>query len=473
MALKPATPAAMQLLMEGSLAMARMEATGIRIDVPYLDKAIDKARAQLLDLKDAIKSAEEYQLWRREFGNSMNLTARAQLGRVLFDVVGYKRNKFMGQSNSEGAFEHLKEIKFKDDYFKIQKLEKALGTYLLGIRREVVDGRIHPFFNLAAMDFMGEEQGGAESYRSTSSRPNLQNQPVRNKWISKVVRACMIPSPGCVFLEADYSTQEVHTAYCYNQDPKLLYDIEHGDMHKDRALELFKLTEEEYGNSKEEPGKLIRYIAKNKFVFAQFYGSYHSKCAPDLWDSISLYNLKTTKGISLYEHLKGKGVKKLGACEPGDEPVKGTYEYLVKEVQTKMWEETYTVYNQWKKDWWELYLRQGGVNSKTGFKMEGVFRRNQILCECIQGSAFHCLLWSIIQIQKKFIKYKMKSKVVVQVHDSILIDARKKELKNVVEIVKETMLNDVRKHWKWIICPLGVELEIAKKNWFEKIPYAA
>jgi hypothetical protein len=140
----------------------------------------------------------------------------------------------------------------------------------------------------------------------------------------------------------------------------------------------------------------------------------------------------------------------------------------VQQVEKKMWLETYTVYNQWKKDWWAQYQRNGGVNFLTGFKQEGVFRRNQILCDPVQGSAFHCLLWSLIQIQKKLLWKKLKAKIVNQVYDSVLIDTPESELSDVAEIVKKFALEKVMKHWKWIIVPLAIEMEICPENWFSK-----
>ena len=471
MSLVPATPQAMQLLMEGAVAMARIEQAGLRVDVPYLDKAIKDTKVEIANMEESIRNSKEYKAWMRHYGDKMKLNAPHQLGYIIFDVMGHKRNPFMvvrdretgkvRPSNEVAAFEHLR-LPFVNMLFDIKRLKNALVKNLQGIRNETIDGRLHPFFHLHT----------TESYRPSSSNPNLQNQPVRNEKISQMVRSAIIPSKDCDFIEADYGTQEVRVSYCYNKDSNLLHDILNGDMHRDRAKDLYILTDEEMGPNNQKPGKTIRYVAKNRFVFAEFYGSYYMQCAPDLWDAISLMDLKTTKGISLFYHLKSKGIKKLGACDPECfEPEKNSFEKHVKEVERKMWEESYPTYNEWKKKWWALYQRQGGVNTLTGFKQEGVFRRNQILCDPIQGSAFHCLLWSCIQIQKEFIRYKMKSKVVNQIHDSMLIDCYRKERKQVIEILRRVMVDDVAKHWKWIICPLSVEFEICERNWFQKSPY--
>jgi DNA polymerase I len=455
-----ATPAAYQLLHEGSIAFARMEAAGLRVDTAYLSQKIKDVTHQIEEMKQEQKKAPEYKLWVKHYGESMKLGSRPQLGKVIFDLLGHKRNPFMEGKNDTASFEHL-QLPFVQNYQKIERLKKALATNLKGIQKEVVDGYLHPFFDLHTV----------ESYRSSSSKPNFHNQPTRDKIIAEIVRSCIIPRKGNVFIESDYGTQEVRVSYCYNKDPKLLYDIFHGDMHKDRAMDLYKLSEEELGPiSGSNPGKMTRYVVKNKFVFAEFYGSYYGLCAPALWDAISIFDLKTAQGVSLYEHLSRKGIKRLGACDPDKDAEKGTFELHVKEVETRMWKENYKVYDQWKRDWWNLYLQKGGYNTLTGFHLSAVFRRNQVLCDPIQGSAFHCLLWSLIQIQKELIRKKMKAKIVNQIHDSILADVPRKEVDDYITIVKKWALDKVVKHYDWIICPLALEFEICQENWFSKIP---
>lgn len=447
------------MLMEGCEAMTRIEAAGIRIDVPYLDRSIRDVRVTIQEKEEAIQQDKTYQLWGKTYGNAMKLSSRTQLGHIVFDLMGHPRNKFMGKSNDSAAFEHLK-LPFIVNYQEVERLKKALATNLLGIKRETVNGRLHPFFDLHTV----------ESYRSSSSKPNLHNQPIRNKDISKIIRSSIIPSDGNVLLEPDLDTHEVRISYCHNEDPKLLYDIETGDMHTDRAKDLYMLSDTELGNVKQEPGKTIRYVAKNRFVFAEFYGDYYANIAPKLWDAIAIYDLRRPDGVSLFEHLKSKGIKELGACNPEEKAVKGTFEYHVQKIERKMWEKTYTVYNKWKQDWWALYQQQGGINYKTGFKLEGVFRRNQILCDPIQGSAFHCLLWVIIEAQKEFRRKKMKTKVVNQIHDSMLLDTPVSEIEDVGKIVKNLITKKLPQEWPWIKCQLAMGFDICRNNWYSKEP---
>lgn len=468
MPLIPASLEAYQLLHDGAICMARIEANGLRIDTAYLDQAIKDAKEEIATLEASLKSRREYREWEKLYGTRMNLNSKPQLARVIFGRCGYKRNPFiiyddLGPKNNEAAFEHLS-VPFLNDYFEMGRVKKALSTSLIGIRRETVDGILHPFFNLHT----------TESYRPSSSMPNLQNQPVRNKKIAKAVRTAIIPRKGNVLIEIDMNSHEVRISGCYNKDPNLKrYVLGGGDLHKDMAKSLFMLSDEELGDfkAKGSPGADVRYCSKNGFVFAQFYGDYYGHCAPRMWNFIARMNLRRADGVSLYDHLKKKGIKKLGDCDPEKDPVKGTFESHVKEVERVMWQEMFPVYDQWKRDWWALYQSQGGVNTLTGFKQEGVFRRNQILCDAVQGSAFHTLLWSLIKIDKEIRKKKMKTKIICQIHDSALFDTPRSEVPDLIEMADRIMVKEVMEHWKWITVPLQTEHEICRENWYDKVPF--
>lgn len=469
MGLVPATPEAYELLLKGSIAMSRIERAGVRIDLPYLDKAIIETDKKIAVLEEKLNDAEEMKIWAKHYGNDTNLNSHVQRGRVIFDILGHKRNPFQGNKNNKAAFEHLK-LPFIKNVEEVQRLKKAKSTYLLNLKRQCVDGFVHPSINLAGGGQAGEGGGGAESYRSSMNDPNLQNQPIRDKDMARIVRSCVIPRKDHCFIEIDYNTQEVRVSYCYNQDPKLRHDILTGDMHRDRALEIYMLTPEQLGPTDRGNGKMTRYVAKNKFVFAEFYGSDYIQRTPELWDSISIFDLRLSDGVSLYEHLKAKGITKMGACDREIEPRPGTFEHHIKAIERRMWEEEYPAYDAWRNDWWNQYLRDGGINTKTGFCQFGVFRRNQIVCDPIQGSAFHCLLWSCIQIQNEIIRRKMRSRIVLQIHDSMLIDAHKSEVDAIVEMAHRIAVKKVAEHYRWINIPLSIEFERADENWFEKAP---
>jgi DNA polymerase-1 len=473
--LAPASPEAFDLLMRGSRAMARLEERGLHIDTAYLDRAIADVKSTINDTEERLRTSAEMTAWQKRFGNDTNPNSNLQLGTVIFDVLGHRRNPTLARrtgrdrrdekdarskrpTNEEYAFEHL-QLPFTRDLFALKKLRRALGTNLMGFKREVVDGVLHTFLDLHT----------TESYRSSSSRINFHNQPRRNKLISKIVRTCIVPRPGMIFVEPDYSSQEVRVNACYSQDPRLMdYVGGGGDMHRDRGMELFKLSEVEMGDSDGPTGKAVRDVAKNKFVFPNFYGSFYCQTAPDVWDLATRLSIKTCTGVPILEHLRQKGITRLGDCDPDKPPERGTFEEHVKEVERNMWGNVFRVHSKWKQDWWEAYQRDGGVLTLTGFLMAGIFRRNQILADPIQGSAFHCLLWALIKIDDEFIRRGMRARVVLQIHDSLLVECPESELSDVIAVVERWALVEVRRAWKWIVVPLAVSFEIARDNWFEK-----
>jgi len=142
----------------------------------------------------------------------------------------------------------------------------------------------------------------------------------------------------------------------------------------------------------------------------------------------------------------------------------------LKEVEDDFWNNRFRVYGQWKKDWWEAFIRKGYFDTLTGFRIGGYLNRKECINYPVQGTAFHWLLWSLIRIQKLLNKYKMKSLIIGQIHDSIVGDVHKKERQNYLEICRQVMTVDVRKHWPWIIVPLSIEAEVAplNGNWYEK-----
>ena len=113
---------------------------------------------------------------------------------------------------------------------------------------------------------------------------------------------------------------------------------------------------------------------------------------------------------------------------------------------------------------WSEYLQKGYVELKTGFRCTAKMRRNDLINYPIQGSAFHVLLWSLIQIHKYMIENKFESFIVGQVHDSIIFDVEPDEILDLKKIIRQISCIDIRKHWDWIIVPLNIEAEITEIN---------
>lgn len=450
MNLTPATPEAMDLLMQGAQVFAAIERYGLCVDVPLLDNAIRDTTQRIAELKDELRTDPVADEWHKFFGQKMNFQSPQQLGTVIFNCLGYKRNPLI-EGNDEHAFKHV-DLPFVKNYFEVRKLDKALGTFLLGIKKEVVDGIVHPF----------EDLHTATSYRPSSSNPNFANQPRRNKKIAKIVRSCIIPRG--VFIEADFESHEVRSSCFYHHDDNFeRYVLGGGDMHHDSAKDVYLLSDVEIGPEKGPP----RDATKNKFVFPGFYGAYYITMTPDLWDIIDDLEMTTAQGVPMKEHLRSKGIKSRGRCDPKYDPGPGTFEKHIRNCQDLFWQR-FPKYVKWKQDWWQQYQRCGGFQTLSGFTSKGIFQRNQVLCNANQGTAFHCLLWTLIKTRNEFLRRKMQARIVLQIYDSMLIDCPESEVSDVVNIVRKFGLQEIRKHWRWISVPLSISFEICKRNWFEK-----
>ena len=108
----------------------------------------------------------------------------------------------------------------------------------------------------------------------------------------------------------------------------------------------------------------------------------------------------------------------------------------------------------------------------TGFVCHGTLDRKQVCNAPIQGAAFHCLLWSLIQLQDWLIGNHMKTKIIGEIHDSMLLEFYEPELNDVLRKAQQIMTRDIRQAWKWIRVPLAVEAEVAPAggSWADKKP---
>lgn len=93
---------------------------------------------------------------------------------------------------------------------------------------------------------------------------------------------------------------------------------------------------------------------------------------------------------------------------------------------------------------------------KTGFKVSGVLAKNQVINYPVQGSAFHCLLWSLIQMVKRLKDWR--SKVIGEIHDSMLLDVHPDEISDVIALAQQICTVDLLKTWSWITVPLRIEI---------------
>jgi len=454
--MKPLTKDAYRLFHEGTLALARVEAAGIHIDVDYLDKATAKISIRIKKLQDRLREAPEFKLWRREFGDKTKPGSREQLGHIVFDILKYPckdRTKTGKYKTDEASFEHV-DLPFVKAFIKLEKLKKAKSTYLDGLRREVVDGFARPVFNLHTVI----------TQRSSCSDPNVQNQIIRNAKIAEIIRRAFIPRKGNIFCEIDYSAMEWRGAVCFWKDPEMIRYVNDptSDVHRDQAAECFLCKPEQVS-------KDMRFYAKNQFVFPILYGSYYVQCSRNLWEAVGKAKLKLKDETPVIDWLQSKGITRLGSCDPKQEPVFGTYEHHIKKVEDKF-NKRFHVFNSSKEKWYQDYRSKGGFRLATGFWIEGLFSKNFCMNCPVQGPAFHCLLWSLIRLQKWLRREKMKTVIVAEIHDSMLLDGPEMEMPKVLKMARKIMTEDVRKAWPWVIVPLAVEASVTPVggSWHDK-----
>jgi len=431
----------------------------MRIDVDRLHKTIDETKRTISDSEEALKSSDVWRLWKKLHRWRANLGSRPQLA-VVLEGMGHelkRREKTNRAIVDEKALEGLaQELPFVKDYLRLEKLKNLLRTYLKGIEREVVDGFLHPIFNLHLV----------KTYRSSSDSPNFQNIPTRDEESGRLVRSCFVPRDDHVLIETDYSALEFRVAACFWRDGAMVAYASDStlDVHRDMAMECYML-------SKNEVTKPCRFYAKNQFVFPELYGSYYVNCARNLWNAIDSGDLKTSEGVGLHNHLEEKGIDRLGRCNPGREPELDTFERHVKRVESDF----HKRFPQWaerKVKWWERYKRTGSFRMMTGFECSGVFTRNELYNWPIQGPAFHLLLWSLIQLQRWLVKGRMQSRIIGQIHDSIVADVHRDELDDYLAESRRIMTEDVKTAYPWVVTPMEIEVEMFETNWFEKVSLA-
>jgi hypothetical protein len=224
-------------------------------------------------------------------------------------------------------------------------------------------------------------------------------------------------------------------------------------MHKDMAIELYMLD----GLNKKHTGENnFRQGAKNAFVFPEFYGDYYIHCVDGLLKWAQIAQLEN--GMKGLEHLSNKGLIKLDKA--GKIKNKDNFTEHVKKVENLFWNDRYRKYTKWKKRTWETYQRKGYIDMFTGFRCSGVMRKNEALNISFQGSAFHCLLWSLIQIDSLQSSKNWNSRLVNQIYDAFILDQDPNEHKIIDKAVQRIATEDIRKEWKWIIIPLALDTDI-------------
>lgn len=444
-----ATPDAFQLMMEGSQALTDVEESGIRVDTDYLNEAIEWSGGRIAELSDELRNDEVFGHWQRVFGAEADFGKREQLATVLFEHMGFEcrlRNDKKSDKYPEGsprtdaeAFEHI-DLPFLGKWDNLEKLKRLRSSDLIGTRRELDEfGFLHPHFHLHFLI----------TYRSCSRDPNFQNYPSRDPRQAKIVRRMFVPRENHVIIEADYGALEFRGAACFWKDPAMIAYASDPtlDIHRDIAMECYKLT-------KDQVAKSLRGNAKTYFVFPTLYGSYYKNTGKNLWHQGR--GLTLPDGTDLKDHLASKGLD--------------TLDRFVAHIQQveQNFHERFPHWSQARDRWWQEYLKNGGFPLMSGFVCRGIYKYSDTMNYPIQGPSFHALLWSLIRQNLWQRTNRMRSRVIGQIHDSILIDAHRDELQDVLNNLNRVMTLDVRDHYKWIVTPLEVEVEVGETSWWDK-----
>jgi len=290
-----------------------------------------------------------------------------------------------------------------------------------------------------------------------SSKPNFQNLPKRDPEAMKQIRSGIVPDEDCVIMEIDFSGAEVNTSCAYHRDKnfyKYLTDPT-TDMHRDSACDILKLSHDELAHpdfTKEQKklAKKIRNETKNKWVFAEFYGDWYESCGKSLYEVYYKNTMYLPNGLTTAQHMDNCGI---GDLE----------DFLMhcKDMERVMWEERFPEYTQWKKDIYDFYIKHGYIDTYLGFRFQGYMNRKHCSNYPIQSTSFHLLVYTIIQASKFIRKHKLKTKLVMQIHDSLVASVPIKEI-NIYAPAINSIITNLHKTFKWMNVPMQAEAEITR-----------
>lgn len=450
---------AYKLFHEGILALGEAERQGLRIDIIYAEQKTKLLTKKIKRIEEEFFNSNFYRRWKHSIGNKTpNLNSGNQLGRYLYSVLKLEPQKTTPSGKGSTDEEALQLLKIPELDLMLQrsKLRKLRDTYLKAFAREQTNEVLHPFFNLHI----------ARTYRSSSSNPNFQNIPKRDKEAQKIVRRAIYPRIGHQLLEVDYSGIEVSIAACYHKDENMIRYITDpkSDMHGDIAAQIFEIDNFDKHNAEH---KLLRSAAKNTFVFPQFYGDYYRNNAIGMcstWLQLPQTKWTNKMGVLLNNEPIGKHLRNIG--------IKSFEAFVtkIKRIEKDFWTNRFPQYASWKEEWYEMYLRYGYVPLKTGFVCSGLMGKNEVINYPVQGAAFHCLLWSFVEINKEIKRLGLQTRLVGQIHDAIVFDVYPAELEQIGHLVQKIGTIELRKHFDWINVPLSLEAELCDidTSWSQK-----
>lgn len=372
-------------------ALKEMESNGILVDKDGLI-----AYGDMLKEKIAVVEKEVYEL----AGTQFNINSPKQLGEVLFGQMGLPGGKKTktGYSTSADVLEKLApEHPVVGKVLEYRQLTKLNSTYADGLLQYIgEDGRIHGKFN----------QTITATGRISSTEPNLQNIPIRMELGSRI-RQVFIPKPGFVFLDSDYSQIELRILAHMSEDENLIaaYNSDE-DIHRITASQVFNTPLNEVTKTQRSNAKAVN--------FGIVYG-------------ISSFGLSQDLSISKKEAAK--------YIEKYFETYPKVHEFLNGLVSSAK-EKGYSV---------TMFKRRRPIPelSSSNF-MQRSFGERVAMNAPIQGTAADIIKLAMIGVYHKLKELGLKSKLILQVHDELLIETAKDEVDIVKSILDEQMKNAAR-----------------------------
>lgn len=390
------------------ITLYHMEKYGIRAN---------KQELQEYGTRLAVKIEEVEKSIYKQVGETFNINSPKQLGEILFEKMklpGGKKTK-TGYSTAADVLEKLApDYPVVNDILEYRQFTKLKSTYADGLAGYIgEDGRIHGKFN----------QTITATGRISSTEPNLQNIPVRME-LGREIRKVFVPEENYVFLDADYSQIELRVLAHMSEDKHLIdayRDAE--DIHSITASKVFHVPLEEVTPLQRRNAKAVN--------FGIVYG-------------ISSFGLSQDLSISRKEAQEY--IEQYFQAYPG---IKTFLDSLVANAKEKGYSVT-------------MFGRRRPLPeiSSSNF-MQRSFGERIAMNAPIQGTAADIIKIAMIRVDKRLTEQKLKSRLILQVHDELLIETHRDEIETVSQILKEEMMH---------AASLQVKLEVDMhegKSWFE------
>ena len=385
-----------------------MEKNGVKVEAEALKHYGDQLGDKIVELeKEIYEDANE----------TFNINSPKQLGVVLFEdmkIPGGRKTK-TGYSTAADVLEKLApEYPIVAKILEYRQLTKLKSTYADGLAGYIQeDGRIHGKFN----------QTVTATGRISSTEPNLQNIPVRVE-LGRMIRKVFVPEEGYVFVDADYSQIELRVlAHCSGDEQLIKAYREEADIHRITASQVFHVPFDEVTDSQRRNAKAVN--------FGIVYGISSFGLSQDL----SITRKEAAKYIEDYFHTY-----------PG---IKAFLDDVVAHAKENGYVKT-------------LFGRRRPVPELASSNfMQRSFGERVAMNAPIQGTAADIMKIAMIGVNKRLKEQKMKSRLVLQVHDELLIETHHTEIDTVKEILREEM-----EQAAVLAVPLEIDMHTGN-NWYE------